>query len=759
MRRVVAAGVLLVDGVGDLGHGVDRRRALGDVQRRGILPGGLDHVDVVPERPCVGIERQRIGLALVLGLRPREREVLAGRAGDGVGQRGQHALGGALRDGEPVGHVDVRRHAATDRGQQLRDVGLGARHDRHLHADVGVGGVERFDDVGEHVRIGRRVARPELDHLGSGRAGGTGHRCRLGAGARGLRCRGRGRGGGGGGCRRRRKQARRRRGRYLQCWNYRRPGRRPSSRPGPPSGIVRVPDSWLLLSVLTSGRPRVSGPTATSSRPLDPVSRWPFPAQLNGSVSVASTPCGAMIGALLCSSGAGASPTPCRTAPTRCIAHANSTRQAKSSTLSMTGSDVLGSRIRAWPSIDAAISSTHNRRTMSHTTNGRGRTPVSDDRRPTMHDVADLAGVSLKTVSRVFNHEPNVRPAVRARVESAAISLGFRRNIIAKNLRTGSATSSVGLVIADLLNPFYGAIAMAVEAVANRHSATMILGSSAEDVIREQRIVTDLLEGHVDGLIVVPTGGDHSYLEPQRRLGRPRRLRRPAGQRHRGRRGRPRQRRRRAIGDAAPAEPWPSPDRLRRRLGDPGDGAGAPGRLSAGPRRGRRRVRSGARPVRCPADRAGRDRRPAAARERRPADGDLRREQPQLHRGHPGAERDRPTGRRRRLRRLRAGRPARITGDRRRLRPGRARPGRRRAPVREDGRRPPAAPADRHPDPARRPRLGRAPGRPDRSPLTGSPPRRRAEATAARRPAGAPGPRSAGEPDPGPSGSGADGRP
>ena len=319
-------------------------------------------------------------------------------------------------------------------------------------------------------------------------------------------------------------------------------------------------------------------------------------------------------------------------------------------------------------------------------TNGSRRTPVSDDRRPTMHDVAELAGVSLKTVSRVFNHEPNVRPAVRARVESAAISLGFRRNIIAKNLRTGSATSSVGLVIADLLNPFYGAIATAVEAVANRHSATMILGSSAEDVIREQRIVTDLLEGHVDGLIVVPTGGDHSYLEPQRRLGvhvvfvdRP------------------------ASGIEADAVVLDNvggarsatlhllnlghrPDRLRRRLGDPGDGTGAAGRLSAGPRRGRGRVRSGARPVRCAADRAGRDRRPAAARERRPADRDLRREQPQLHRGHPGAERDRSTGRRRRLRRLRAGRPARNTGDRRGLRPGRARPGRRRAPVRQDGR-------------------------------------------------------------------------
>jgi LacI family transcriptional regulator len=155
---------------------------------------------------------------------------------------------------------------------------------------------------------------------------------------------------------------------------------------------------------------------------------------------------------------------------------------------------------------------------MSSQINGSNRAS-KDERRPTMHDVADLAGVSLKTVSRVFNHEPNVRPDVRVRVEGAVLSLGFRRNIVAKNLRTGLHTSRVGLVIADLLNPFYTAIATAVETVANRHAATLIIGSSAEDVTREQHIVTDLLEGHVDGLIVVPAGGDHSYLEPQRRLG------------------------------------------------------------------------------------------------------------------------------------------------------------------------------------------------------------------------------------------------
>lgn len=136
-----------------------------------------------------------------------------------------------------------------------------------------------------------------------------------------------------------------------------------------------------------------------------------------------------------------------------------------------------------------------------------------------MRDVAELAGVSVKTVSRVFNRAPNVRADVSERVETAVVSLGFRRNIVAKNLRTGVATSSIGLVIADLRNPFYAAIAMGVEAVANRHLATMTIGSSAEDLVRERQLVTELLERHVDGLIVVPTGGDHSYLEPQRRLG------------------------------------------------------------------------------------------------------------------------------------------------------------------------------------------------------------------------------------------------
>ena len=338
------------------------------------------------------------------------------------------------------------------------------------------------------------------------------------------------------------------------------------------------------------------------------------------------------------SSGAGASPT-----PTSDHAHPlYSPWQLDSSSQKINvvndRADVLSSRIERGHPLTRLHTSTHNRRTMSHTTNGRGRTPVSDDRRPTMHDVADLAGVSLKTVSRVFNHEPNVRPAVRARVESAAVSLGFRRNIIAKNLRTGSATSSCR--------------------AGHRRPAQPVLRGHRDSRRGGRQPARGDDDPRQLGRGRHPRAADRDrpagrarrrpHRGPDRRrpqlsrtaapARRPRRVRRPAGKRDRGRRGRPRQRRRGAIGDPPPAEPRPSPDRLRRRLGDPGDGAGAAGRLSAGPRRGRGRVRSGARPVRCAADRAGRDRRPAAARERRPADRDLRREQPQLHRRHPGGQ-------------------------------------------------------------------------------------------------------------------------
>ncbi|WP_436840459.1 LacI family DNA-binding transcriptional regulator [Streptomyces flavofungini] len=150
-----------------------------------------------------------------------------------------------------------------------------------------------------------------------------------------------------------------------------------------------------------------------------------------------------------------------------------------------------------------------------------GRTPdgTADSKsrygnRPTMKDVAARAGVGLKTVSRVVNGEPGVTPDTERRVQEAIEALGFRRNDSARVLRKGR-TASIGLVLEDLADPFYGPLSRAVEEVARAHGALLINGSSAEDPDREQELVLALCARRVDGLVVIPAGDDHRYLEPE----------------------------------------------------------------------------------------------------------------------------------------------------------------------------------------------------------------------------------------------------
>ncbi|GHB53988.1 LacI family transcriptional regulator [Streptomyces cirratus] len=135
-----------------------------------------------------------------------------------------------------------------------------------------------------------------------------------------------------------------------------------------------------------------------------------------------------------------------------------------------------------------------------------------------MKDVAARAGVGLKTVSRVVNGEPGVTPDTERRVQEAIETLGFRRNDSARVLRKGR-TATVGLVLEDLADPFYGPLNRAVEEVARAHGALLINGSSAEDPERERELALALCARRVDGLIVIPAGDDHRYLEPEIRAG------------------------------------------------------------------------------------------------------------------------------------------------------------------------------------------------------------------------------------------------
>jgi LacI family transcriptional regulator len=134
--------------------------------------------------------------------------------------------------------------------------------------------------------------------------------------------------------------------------------------------------------------------------------------------------------------------------------------------------------------------------------------------RPTMRDVASTAGVSVKTVSRVVNGEPGVRAETAERVDAAIARLGFSRNDIASSLRRGRA-GALGLVTEDVANPFYSAVARAVEDSAEARGHLLITGSCEEDPARERQLVLRLLRRLVDALLIVPAGTDHRYLLPE----------------------------------------------------------------------------------------------------------------------------------------------------------------------------------------------------------------------------------------------------
>jgi LacI family transcriptional regulator len=140
--------------------------------------------------------------------------------------------------------------------------------------------------------------------------------------------------------------------------------------------------------------------------------------------------------------------------------------------------------------------------------------------RPTMRDVAALAGVGIKTVSRVVNDVPTVAPDLVARVNKAAAKLGYRPNLTASSLRRSDRrTSMIGLLLENVANPFSGAVQRAVEEVARARGVLVLTGSLDEDPAQEKNLARALIDRGVDGLLVVPAGTDHSYLVGEQRAG------------------------------------------------------------------------------------------------------------------------------------------------------------------------------------------------------------------------------------------------
>mgnify|MGYP006266764305 FL=1 len=138
---------------------------------------------------------------------------------------------------------------------------------------------------------------------------------------------------------------------------------------------------------------------------------------------------------------------------------------------------------------------------------------------PTLSDVAAIAGVSIKTASRVLNDSTNVAPDTAEKVKKAAALVGYRSNRIARELRGGALSNLIGLVISDLANPFYAGLASGAEEVLAKSGLDLIIATARDDGERERTLIESLLERRVRGLMIVPSGEDYSYLHMERKRG------------------------------------------------------------------------------------------------------------------------------------------------------------------------------------------------------------------------------------------------
>ena len=144
------------------------------------------------------------------------------------------------------------------------------------------------------------------------------------------------------------------------------------------------------------------------------------------------------------------------------------------------------------------------------------------NKRPTMRNVAALAGVGIKTVSRVINGEPNVSEATIARVTRAAEQLHYEPDVHAGNLkRLDRRTGTIGLLVGSVANPFSATVHRAVEDAATSRGIIVFATSMDDSADRERAGVSAFLRRRVDGLILTTATSGQGYLMPQIQQGTP----------------------------------------------------------------------------------------------------------------------------------------------------------------------------------------------------------------------------------------------
>jgi LacI family transcriptional regulator len=146
---------------------------------------------------------------------------------------------------------------------------------------------------------------------------------------------------------------------------------------------------------------------------------------------------------------------------------------------------------------------------------------IKPQTRSTLKDVAAIAGVSIKTASRALGGESGVNKETQARVEDAAKKLNYRPNKLAQQLRAGNRTHAIALLVGELSNPFYSAIASGIESVVRPLGFDLLIASTDEEQEQEKHLIEGFIERAVEGFLVVTSSNNHFHLESERERGTP----------------------------------------------------------------------------------------------------------------------------------------------------------------------------------------------------------------------------------------------
>lgn len=134
----------------------------------------------------------------------------------------------------------------------------------------------------------------------------------------------------------------------------------------------------------------------------------------------------------------------------------------------------------------------------------------------TIYDVAREASVSMATVSRVVNGNPNVKPSTRKKVLEAIDRLGYRPNAVARGLAS-KKTTTVGVIIPDISSTFFAELARGIEDIATMYKYNIILSNSDQNLDKELHLLNTMLGKQVDGIVFMGGNIQEVHVEEFKR--------------------------------------------------------------------------------------------------------------------------------------------------------------------------------------------------------------------------------------------------